>query len=106
MGFIVRQGLWSVVLLVAACAAEPVTATSATMERGATSLDPPGPGDSEPPDLGRGTPVAALAGRVGFYDTLSGLGQSYQVPPITKAGGMPISIDDPSATALASVDVL
>jgi hypothetical protein len=34
------------------------------------------------------------------------LGQSYQTPPITTAGGVPVLIDDPSAAELANLNVL
>ncbi|HWO20239.1 MAG TPA: hypothetical protein VNO30_15830 [Kofleriaceae bacterium] len=50
--------------------------------------------------------LVPIPGQVGYYDMSAGGGQSYQVPPITAAGGTAINISDPSAAALTSLQVL
>jgi hypothetical protein len=103
------QGVWalcSVTLSVAACAAEPATATERAAVRGATSLSPPGPADSVPRASDEPVAATALTGQVGFYDLFFGSGQTYQIAPILAAGGTPIAIDDPSAAQLAGINVL
>jgi hypothetical protein len=98
--------LCSVTLSVVACATEPATATEGAAIRGATSLSPPGPGDSVPRAVERPLVAPALSGQVGFYDLFFGSGQAYQVPPILAAGGTAIAVDDPSAAELANLNVL
>lgn len=96
--------LCSLTLLVAACAADPATATEAAAVDGVTSLAPPGPGTSIPRDTNR--PRVAATGQVGFYDLSTGNGQAYQVPPIVAAGGTAVPIDDPSTAELTGLNVL
>lgn len=92
--------LWSVALFGPGCAVDPSTGPSLTSEHGARSV--------ESPRAGSGDRHAAPApgGQVGHYDSPLGFGLPPYAPPIIAAGGTPVDIADPSAAALANLDVL
>lgn len=92
----------------AACASDPLA-------RDASGLDRSPAGTT----TGPAQRARALTGQVGYHAMLVGLGpaaplpvpdwdaaQDWQVPAVVLGGGAPVPVDDPSAAALASLDVL
>lgn len=102
---VAKFGLSAITLFWASCVAEPSTTSSSALESSSSSLDPPVPSTGAAPAALHAAAVPG-AKQVGFYDMSAGVGLSYEVAPIVAAGGTPINIDDPSAAALANLNVL
>jgi hypothetical protein len=105
---VATYSLSAVILFWASCVAEPtITADESALGRLPSSLAPPGlpvapPEGAEAPT---GDVIVPGARLVGYYDMTLGSGQPYEVPPITAATGNPVNIADPTAAALANLNV-
>ena len=106
----VKTGILGTVILstlfATSCAVDDTGTATSAVTRGASSLDPP-----VAPAPGRqavlAPPTVAVAGKlVGYYEMFFGSGQPYEVAPITSGGGIPVTIFDPDATALAGLNTL
>ena len=105
LGALSSSGLLALSLLGASCAMEAPPETSQSSSNNQLSAAP----TDEVYTVARTLVPESLVpipGRVGYYDMLVGSGQSYQVPPITAAGGTAVNIIDPNAAALSSLQVL
>ncbi len=104
---VATYALSSVILFWASCAAEPSTTTTSELERLPSGLAPPGRPSEAPVEtrVPTGDVIIPAAKLVGYYDMVFGVGQPYQVPPITTATGNPVNIADPSAAAIADLNV-